>query len=111
VTGTLRAVALTIAFLLELALLAAVGWWGFSLGGLTGWLAGLGGPILVAVLWGRYAAPKAPHPLRGPAGVAFRLGCFACGTAALVLAGHPSWGVALAAGYLLNSACLLALDR
>ena len=110
-SGTLRAVNLTLAFLLELALLAAVGYWGFSLRGATAWVAGLGGPILLAVLWGRFAAPKAPRPLRGPAGVAFRLGCFACGTTALVLAGHPSWGIALAVGYLLNSACLIALDR
>jgi hypothetical protein len=104
----LRGINLAVAFLLELAVLVGVGYAGFQLSGVLAFVVGLGGPVLLALLWGAFAAPKASRPLHGAANVAFQATWFACGAVALVLAGQLVLGVSLAAVYLLNSACLLA---
>jgi hypothetical protein len=63
-------------FLLELCMLAAAGYWGFKTG--SGWamkaILGIGLPVLLAVLWGIFVAPKAVYPLHGAA----RCGCTLC---------------------------------
>jgi hypothetical protein len=52
---------LTLAFVLELCALAALGLWGFSVGGgpVTKTALGIGAPLCAAVLWGLFAAPRA----------------------------------------------------
>ena len=52
---------LLVRFLLELAALGAVGWWGFKTGDGTAAkvLLGVGAPLLVAVVWGTFISPKA----------------------------------------------------
>jgi hypothetical protein len=107
----LRLVNLAIAFCLELAVLIAVCYWGFHLSGTLRVVAGIGAPILFAVLWGVFAAPKASMPLHGAANVAFRIAWFACGAAALVLADRPTLGILLGAVYVLNSLSLLTIGR
>jgi hypothetical protein len=56
---------LSIAFLLELSALVAFTYWGFQLD--RGWmmkiLFGIGTPILVAIIWGTFIAPKASLPV------------------------------------------------
>jgi hypothetical protein len=53
---------LTVAFLLELCALAALGYWGFrtASGPAAKAALGIGAPLLAAVLWGLFAAPRAP---------------------------------------------------
>ena len=53
---------LTVAFLAELAALAALAVWGWSLGNSTGWrvVLAVAAPAVAAVLWGVFAAPRAP---------------------------------------------------
>jgi alpha-beta hydrolase superfamily lysophospholipase len=53
---------LALAFALELCALAALCYWGFSVGGVavTKVLLGIGAPVCAAVLWGLFAAPRAP---------------------------------------------------
>jgi hypothetical protein len=53
---------LALAFLLELCALGALGYWGVRTGdGLVAKVAlGLGAPFCAAVLWGLFAAPRAP---------------------------------------------------
>jgi hypothetical protein len=53
---------LTLAFVLELCALAVLGLWGFSVGGgpVTKTALGIGAPLCAAVLWGLFAAPRAP---------------------------------------------------
>jgi len=109
--GPVRAVLLLVAFLLELAVLVAVGYFGFHQSGAWAWLLGLGLPVLFAVLWGVFASPQAPRPLPGPADAAFRILWFACGAGALVLAGQPVFGIALAVVYVIDSQWLRLLDR
>jgi hypothetical protein len=51
---------LTLAFALELGALAAIGLWGWSVGSSTPLrlVLAIGLPVVVATLWGLYAAPK-----------------------------------------------------
>jgi cytochrome b len=48
-------------FLLELVALSAVGWWGWQLGGSTFGRVALAAalPLVVALVWGAFIAPKA----------------------------------------------------
>jgi hypothetical protein len=107
--NTLRAVTLTMAFLLELAVLAAVGYRGFTLPIPVALrvLAALGAPVLMAILWGLFASPRAPMPLPGAVGVTFQICWFALGALALVAAGRATLGGLLAAVYVVNSVALL----
>ena len=63
----LKGINLLVRFLLELSMLAAVGYWGFKMhsGGVVKILFGLGLPILIAVIWGYFMAPKSTHRLTG----------------------------------------------
>jgi len=58
---------LLVRFLLELCLLAAIGYWGFETHSSWGWkiLLGIGLPLLIAVLWGMFLAPKSAYRLGG----------------------------------------------
>jgi hypothetical protein len=74
-----------IRFLLELCVLAAVGYWGFKTG--SGWflkiLLGIGVPLLIAVIWGTFGAPKANMQLHGWMLVALEIIVFSSGVMAL----------------------------
>ena len=50
-----------LAFVIELAALAALGWWGSSSGHTRAshLVMGIGAPLAAVVLWGLYAAPRA----------------------------------------------------
>lgn len=98
-------VLLAVKFLLELALLAAAAWWGADTGG---WPLAVAAPLVVAALWGRFAAPRSAHRLDRGARVAFELGMFALGAAGLVVAGAPVAAAALLAGAVVVT---LALER
>jgi hypothetical protein len=53
-------------FGLELAMLASLAHWGFSeQSSAVQWVLGLGAPLVAAVVWGRFIAPKASHPTPG----------------------------------------------
>jgi uncharacterized membrane protein YbjE (DUF340 family) len=95
---------LALAFLLELAGLAAFGYWGFVVpdGLVLKVVAGLGVPIAAAVLWGLFAAHKASVALPASAKLAVQLGWFAVAAAALAFAGHVLLGVVLFLLYVLN---------
>ena len=77
---------LLIRFLLELCMLAALGYWGFKTGDGTAMkaLLGVGAPLLVAVVWGTFIAPKATVEV--PAAVWIGLQVILFGAAAVALA-------------------------
>ncbi len=95
---------LALAFLLELAGLAAFGYWGFVVpdGLVLKLVAGLGVPIAAAVLWGLFAAHKASVALPAQAKLAVQLAWFAVAATALAFAGHVLLGVVLFLLYVLN---------
>jgi hypothetical protein len=50
-------------FLLELAALASLGYWGFAENdGVLRWVLGIGLPVLAAAVWGTFVSPKAGLP-------------------------------------------------
>ncbi|MFU8875560.1 YrdB family protein [Micromonospora sp. SL4-19] len=104
----MKPVLLALAFLLELALLVAVGWWGFTLqAGLpVRLLAGLGAPLLIAVGWGLFCSPRASVPLPAPAKLTAQAACFVTGGLLLALAGKPVPGALLVALWALDKALL-----
>lgn len=90
----LKALNLLVRFLLELCMLAAVGYWGFKAG--SGWamkiILGIGLPILIAVLWGLFIAPKAIYPLSGISYLALELILLGSGAVALFASGRSDLG-------------------
>jgi hypothetical protein len=83
---------LALRFVLELCMLAALGYWGYQSG--EGWIAkaglAIGAPLLAAVTWGVFISPKALAP--APTGVWLGLQAvlFGCAAAGLAAAGHPA---------------------
>ncbi|MFE9653947.1 YrdB family protein [Micromonospora sp. NPDC006431] len=107
----MKAPLLGLIFLLELALLVAAGWWGFTRD--ASWpirlLAGLGAPLLIAVVWGLFCSPKATVPLPAPAKLTVQAACFVAGGLLLALAGRPAPGVLLVALWAADKALLTFL--
>jgi Protein of unknown function (DUF2568) len=92
-----RGVTLTVRFLCELGMLAALAFWGFGAGeGLGAWLLGLGAPALAAAVWGAFVAPKARWPVPAPVRVAIELVLFAAAAGALAAAAQSAAGMVLA---------------
>lgn len=88
---------LALAFGLELCALAALGYWGTHTGGgpLAKTALGIGAPLLAAVLWGLFAAPKAAISVP-PVKFAVEVLVFGSATMALYAAGHRALAAALA---------------
>ncbi|MFE9200830.1 YrdB family protein [Micromonospora sp. NPDC007230] len=107
----MKAPLLGLIFLLELALLVAAGWWGFTRD--ASWsvrlLAGLGAPLLIAVVWGLFCSPKATVSLPAAAKLTVQAACFVTGGLLLASAGQPVPGVLLVALWTADKA-LLALS-
>lgn len=85
---------LTLAFLLELCALAALGYWGFRVGGgpVSKLVLGLGAPLVAAVLWGLFAAPRAPVSIPF-ARLGVQLAVFGSAAVALYATAHPALAV------------------
>jgi hypothetical protein len=95
---------LTVAFLAELAALAALAVWGWSVPDPTVWrlVLAVAVPAVAAVLWGVFAAPRAPVQVFALT-LLVKLVVFGGAVLALVAIGHPWPAVALAAAALLSS--------
>jgi hypothetical protein len=90
----LKMLNLAVRFLLELCMLAAVVFWGFKTQ--SSWLMkillGIGLPVLIALLWGTFLAPKATRPLSGASFLVLELILFSTGAFALFASGKPTLG-------------------
>jgi hypothetical protein len=80
---------LVVRFLLELFVLASLGYWGFQSKGLLGKIGlGIGAPLLAAVVWASFGSPNASVPLVGWQHLLLELAVFGSGAIALYAAGH-----------------------
>jgi hypothetical protein len=107
----LRGANLVLRFFLELAALGALGYWGFSTHE-TIWqklLFGLGTPLLAAVVWGLFVAPKAVRPVPLPWRLLVEAVVFGAATAALLAAGRTTLGWVFLAVVVLSEVLLLTL--
>lgn len=104
---------LAVAFLLELCALAALGYWGFHTGSGTGakLALGIGTPLLAAIAWGTFVAPKAAVSLPAPAHLALQLLVFGVAAAGLAVAGRPTWAWAFGLAVVANLALMRVLGQ
>jgi hypothetical protein len=84
---------LAVRFALELGMLGALAWWGFSLdrGLAVRIAAGVGAPLAVAVAWGVWIGPKASLRLTDPLLLLAELAAFGLGGLALWAASGRPW--------------------
>jgi hypothetical protein len=99
-------------FTLELAALASLGYWGFAQhDGAVQWLLGLGLPLLAAVVWGAFVAPKASRPTTDPVRLLLELTVFGGGVAALWVADSHTLAFGLGVLVVLHLAFTFLLDQ
>jgi hypothetical protein len=99
-------------FLLELSALAAVAYWGWSEhGGILRWVLVVAAPLAIALVWGRWVAPKAKHPTVDPARLGLELLVFGSAVAALFDADEPVPAAILGAAAVLHLALTFPLGQ
>jgi hypothetical protein len=107
----LRGVTLTVRLLCELAMLAALAYWGLTVGdGAGAWVLGVGAPLLAAVVWGAWVAPKAGWPVPIPTRV-IELVLFGAAVGGLAVAGQPLAAVVLGVAGLATSLLNASQER
>lgn len=108
---------LAVRFLLEIAGLVAIGYWGWSQhDGLLRFVLAIGGPLIAAALWATFAVPadpsrsgKAPVPVPGIVRLLLELAFFAFAAWALYDAGNIVLSLILATIVVIHYA--LSYDR
>ncbi|WP_317446805.1 YrdB family protein [Streptomyces collinus] len=93
-----------LAFLIEIVALGLLCWWGFTTSGDTGVrvFLGLGTPAVAAVLWGLFAAPRAPFRPPLPGVLLVKGLVLGGGALALYGVGHPVGAVVVAVVTIVN---------
>ena len=100
---------LLVRFLLELCILVILGFWGFktSEGTVTKILFGLGAPILFAVAWGTFLAPKSSRRLDEPWLFLLELVILGLTCGALYRTGKANLTLAFGSIYILNKILMI----
>ena len=102
--------ALALKFLLELCAFAALAYWGSRTGPVAvNVILGIGAPLLAAIVWGRYAAPRSPRRLTGVARQALELTILLGSAALLAVAGQPLLAAIFAVVIVANAVMLREL--
>lgn len=108
---------LALRFLLEIAALVAIGYWGFDQhSGIWRFIIGIGGPVIAAALWATFAVPddpsrsgRAPVPIPGVLRLVLELSLFGFAVWALYDAGSPILALIMASVTIVHYA--LSYDR
>jgi quinol-cytochrome oxidoreductase complex cytochrome b subunit len=101
---------LALRFLLELCALAALAYWGAEVGRglLLKLVLGIGAPLVAAVVWGTFVAPKATVPVSTPIRILIEVVIFGLAAGGLVVAGRPALAWALLIVFVINDVLLYA---
>ena len=101
-----------LAFLLEVAALGVLAWWGWRSGGDIALriVLAVAAPAVAAVLWGMFAAPKARTPLPTGGVLTVKALVFGAAVAALYALGHGEVAAVFAVVVAVNTV-LATLDR
>lgn len=106
--NALKMLNLGVRFLLELCMLAAVGYWGFKTqSGVMRIVLGIGLPLLFIVIWGLFVAPKAIYPLHGIPHMVLSLILLGSGAVALFASGRTTLGWAYTIILVVNQILLI----
>ena len=103
----IRGLNLALKFVLELCAVVSLAVCGAHTG--PAWLRvtlGIGAPLLMILVWGRWCAPRAPSRLRPRLRVPLEMAVFAASAAALAAAGHPTLALVMAAVTAINAVLL-----
>jgi Protein of unknown function (DUF2568) len=100
-----RAANLMLRFVLELCALAALAYWGIRTGtsGLAKVALGVGAPLLAAIAWGLFVAPRARVRVSEPVRLAVELLVFAAAVAGLAATGRTALAVVMAVAVAVSS--------
>ncbi|HEX3271605.1 MAG TPA: YrdB family protein [Ktedonobacterales bacterium] len=108
--NALKMANLALAFLLELCALAAFAWWGYQAG--QGTLAqialAVGAPLVVAVFWGLFVAPRARFSASPTVKFVLALVVFAAATVALFATGQATLAWVFLVAAVVNRILILA---
>lgn len=104
-----KAINAGLAFLLELAMLAALGYWGFygDKSVLAKWMLGIGLPLLAAIVWGLFLAPRASYRLGSTSGNLLSLILFLLAATALFYTQHTVLAIVFALTAVVNRVLIL----
>jgi hypothetical protein len=99
-----KALNLGLAFLLEIAALAALAYWGYRLHAALAvrWLVAIGAPSTLAVAWSQIAAPRATRRLSRVPLLVFELLVFTVTAVLLYGTGQPALAILFEAAVLVN---------
>jgi len=99
-----------VSFLLELAMLGALGYWGFHTVSSVPlkWVLGIGVPALVIVFWSLFMAPNAEHRIGWPWLPVISLALFLVSAAALYAANARTTAIVLAVVAVVNGLLVFA---
>jgi hypothetical protein len=105
-----KAANLGLRFVLELGVLAALGYWGFRIGGRMALKIGLAivVPVAAAAIWVTFGAPGADHQLQDPAHLVLEVLFFGAAALALAFTTRKWIGVAFAAVFVVNRLLMYA---
>ena len=108
-TETLKVINAGIAFFLELAMLTAFGYWGFygDKSASVKWMLGIGLPLLTALVWGMFLAPKAVYRLNSTSGNLLSLILFLLAATVLFYTQHPVLAIVFASTAVVNRLLIL----
>jgi Protein of unknown function (DUF2568) len=102
----MKAPNLALRFVLELAALAALAYWGRG----VSWVLAIAAPAAWIVLWATFGSPKARVTLTTAQRIAFEAIVFGAAAVALWAAGQEVWALVLFAAWAGNKTVLTTLD-
>ena len=108
----MRQANLALSFLLELAALASFAIWGAeSESGALAVAHAIIAPLIVTLLWARFAAPRSAHRLPRATRIPFEMTVFALAVVALAISDHAAWAIGLGVVMAINAALMTAWDQ
>ncbi len=95
---------LALAFLLELCALAALAYWGFNTGSdtLIHIILGIGAPLIAAIVWGTFLAPRAAKRIPPLASLVLKILVFGAAALGLAAVGQTTLAVVFAVLVVIN---------
>jgi len=105
----LKTINLGVTFLLELAMLAALAYWGLQTDASIPLriVLGVGASLLAALIWARFMAPKSTRRLTGTAYLALKFVLFGAAALALAAARQPTLAIVFAVIAVINQVLLI----
>jgi hypothetical protein len=97
---------------MELAMLFSFSYWGFHIdkGLFFKIMVGIGTPLIFAIIWGIFIAPKASIPVSTPIRIVLQLILFSCAVFALYVSGKSSLAVIFGIVVVIEMILMYTLD-